>query len=77
MSRVFNFSAGPAMVPETVLQQAKDELMDWQGSGMSVMEMSHRSDEVVQIAENAEKEMRELVGIGRSSEREREEGEVG
>ena len=42
MARVFNFSAGPAVLPEEVLQRARDELLDWHGSGMSVMEMSHR-----------------------------------
>ncbi|MEO7761761.1 MAG: hypothetical protein ABIS68_07600, partial [Casimicrobiaceae bacterium] len=42
VSRVFNFSAGPAVLPEDVLRQARDEMMDWHGSGMSVMEMSHR-----------------------------------
>lgn len=42
MARVFNFSAGPAALPEEVLQQAREEMLDWQGSGMSVMEMSHR-----------------------------------
>ena len=54
MSRVFNFSAGPAMLPETVLQQARDEMLDWQGSGMSVMEMSHRGKEFMAIAAQAE-----------------------
>ena len=63
MSRVFNFSAGPAMVPEAVLQQAKDELMDWQGSGMSVMEMSHRGKEFMSIAEKAESDLREIMTI--------------
>jgi phosphoserine aminotransferase len=43
MARIFNFSAGPAVMPEEVLAQARDELLDWHGSGMSVMEMSHRS----------------------------------
>ncbi|MFB6261813.1 MAG: 3-phosphoserine/phosphohydroxythreonine transaminase, partial [Thiohalorhabdaceae bacterium] len=43
MSRVFNFSAGPAMLPEPVLRKAGEEILDWHGSGMSVMEMSHRS----------------------------------
>jgi len=63
MSRVFNFSAGPAMVPEFVLQQAKEELLDWQGSGMSVMEMSHRGKEFMSIAEQAEADLREIMAI--------------
>ncbi len=63
MSRVFNFSAGPAMLPEAVLQQAKQELLDWQGSGMSVMEMSHRGKEFMSIANQAEADLRELLAI--------------
>ncbi|MDH5232617.1 MAG: 3-phosphoserine/phosphohydroxythreonine transaminase [Gammaproteobacteria bacterium] len=63
MSRVFNFSAGPAMVPEEVLQIAKEELADWRGSGMSVMEMSHRGKEFMSIAEQAEADLRELMAI--------------
>ena len=63
MTRVYNFSAGPAMLPEEVLQQAKDELLDWHGSGMSVMEMSHRGKEFIAIAEKAEADLRELMGI--------------
>ena len=63
MSRVFNFSAGPAMVPEAVLQQAKEELLDWQGSGMSVMEMSHRGKEFMSIAEHAEADLRQIMAI--------------
>ena len=50
MSRVFNFSAGPAALPEEVLIQARDEILDWHGSGMSVMEMSHRGKEFISIA---------------------------
>jgi phosphoserine aminotransferase len=61
--RVYNFSAGPAMLPEPVLQQAKDELLDWNGSGMSVMEVSHRSKEFVACAERAEASLRDLMGI--------------
>ena len=49
MSRVFNFSAGPAMLPEEVLQQAREEMLDWQGAGMSVMEMSHRGKEFMSM----------------------------
>ncbi|MEA1082342.1 3-phosphoserine/phosphohydroxythreonine transaminase [Marinobacter qingdaonensis] len=63
MSRAYNFCAGPATLPESVLQQAREEMLDWRGTGMSVMEMSHRSDEFVEIAENAEQDLRELAGI--------------
>ncbi|WP_297795090.1 3-phosphoserine/phosphohydroxythreonine transaminase [uncultured Marinobacter sp.] len=63
MSRAYNFCAGPATLPESVLQQARDEMLDWRGSGMSVMEMSHRSDEFLEIAETAENDLRELAGI--------------
>lgn len=63
MSRAFNFCAGPATLPESVLRQARDEMLDWRGTGMSVMEMSHRSDEFVEIAETAEKDLRELAGV--------------
>lgn len=63
MSRKFNFCAGPAALPETVLQQARDEMLDWQGKGLSVMEMSHRSDEFVSIANKAEADLRDLLNI--------------
>jgi len=63
MARIFNFSAGPATLPEEVLQQAQDELMDWHGSGMSVMEMSHRGKEFMSIAAEAEKDLRTLMSI--------------
>ena len=63
MTRVFNFSAGPAAIPEEVLSQAQQEMLDWQGSGMSVMEMSHRGKEFVSIAEQAEADLRELMAI--------------
>ena len=63
MARIFNFSAGPAVMPEAVLAQARDELLDWQGSGMSVMEMSHRSKEFVAIAHAAEADLRSLLGV--------------
>jgi phosphoserine aminotransferase len=63
MSRVFNFSAGPAMLPQAVLEQAQQEMLDWNGSGMSVMEMSHRGKEFMSIAEQAEADLRELMGI--------------
>ncbi|RLA17967.1 MAG: 3-phosphoserine/phosphohydroxythreonine transaminase, partial [Gammaproteobacteria bacterium] len=49
MSKVYNFSAGPSMLPESVLKQAQAEMLDWQGSGMSVMEMSHRGAEFMSI----------------------------
>ena len=63
MSRVFNFSAGPAMLPEEVLRQAADEMLDYQGSGMSVMEMSHRGKVYDGIIKEAEKDFREIVGV--------------
>ncbi|UCH48294.1 MAG: 3-phosphoserine/phosphohydroxythreonine transaminase [Betaproteobacteria bacterium] len=63
MSRVFNFSAGPAALPEEVLEQARDEMLDWHGAGMSVMEMSHRGKEFISIAEAAEADLRELLGV--------------
>jgi phosphoserine aminotransferase len=63
MSRVFNFSAGPAALPESVLKQAAAEMLDWHGSGMSVMEMSHRGKEFISIAEEAESLLRELLAV--------------
>ena len=63
MTRVFNFSAGPAALPEAVLRQAADEMLDWRGSGMSVMEMSHRGKEFIGIHAEAEALARELLGI--------------
>lgn len=63
MPRPYNFSAGPAMLPEAVLEQAKAEMLDWRGSGMSVMEMSHRGKEYVSIAEQAEADVRELLAV--------------
>ncbi len=63
MTRVFNFSAGPAMLPEPVLEQARDEMLDWNGTGMSVMEMSHRGKAFMSIAESAERDLRVLMGI--------------
>jgi phosphoserine aminotransferase len=63
MTRVFNFSAGPAALPETVLQQAADEMLDWHGSGMSVMEMSHRGPEFLAIAAEAEALLRKLLAV--------------
>lgn len=63
MKRVFNFSAGPAMLPQEVLEQAQAEMLDWNGSGMSVMEMSHRGKEYMSIAAQAEADLREIMGI--------------
>jgi phosphoserine aminotransferase len=63
MTRVYNFSAGPATLPETVLRQAADEMLDWHGSGMSVMEMSHRGKEFISIATEAETLLRELLAV--------------
>jgi phosphoserine aminotransferase len=61
--RVFNFSAGPAVLPEEVLRRAAEEMLDWHGSGMSVMEMSHRGKEFVGIAARAESDLRTLLAI--------------
>ena len=63
MTTIYNFSAGPAVLPKDVLQQAQQELLDWHGSGMSVMEMSHRGPEFGQIITEAEADLRELMGI--------------
>lgn len=63
MIRPFNFSAGPANLPEEVLQQAAAEMLDWHGSGMSVMEMSHRGKEFISIYEHAEADFRELMKV--------------
>ena len=63
MSRVYNFSAGPAVLPEEVLQEAADEMLDYRGCGMSVMEMSHRSKMFEEIIHTAEADLRELMGI--------------
>lgn len=63
MARIYNFSAGPAMLPEAVLKRAQEEMLEWQGSGMSVMEMSHRGKEFVSIAAQAEADLRELMAI--------------
>jgi len=64
--RVFNFSPGPAVLPLEVLEQARDELLDWQGSGMSVMEVSHRGKAFVEVAAQAETDLRELMSIPRN-----------
>lgn len=63
MSRVYNFSAGPAVLPEDVLKEAADEMLDYKGSGQSVMEMSHRSKEYDAIIKEAEADFRELLGL--------------
>jgi phosphoserine aminotransferase len=63
MSRVYNFSAGPSALPESVLKQAQAEMLDWQGSGMSVMEMSHRGKCFSKIAEELESDLRQVMAI--------------
>lgn len=63
MSRVYNFSAGPAVLPEEVLKEAAEEMLDYRGCGMSVMEMSHRSKMFEEIIETAEQDMRDLLSI--------------
>ena len=63
MSRVYNFSAGPAVLPESVLKEAADEMFDYKGTGMSVMEMSHRSKAYDEIIKTAEADLRELMNI--------------
>jgi phosphoserine aminotransferase len=66
MKRVWNFSAGPATLPVSVLRQVQEELIDWRGSGMSVMEMSHRDKEFMSIAAEAEADLREIASIPKS-----------
>ena len=63
MSRVFNFSAGPAAIPDPVMAQIKADLPDWNGIGMSVMEVSHRNKEFIAVAQKAEQDFRELLAI--------------
>jgi phosphoserine aminotransferase len=63
MRRVTNFSAGPAVLPDEVLAQARDEMLDWNGSGMSVMEVSHRGKAFTRVAEQAEADLRELLQV--------------
>ena len=63
MTQIFNFSAGPAVLPKEVLQQAASEMLDWHGSGMSVMEMSHRGPEFISIYNQAEADLRELLAV--------------
>jgi phosphoserine aminotransferase len=66
MARIFNFSAGPAVLPEEVLARAGDEMLDWHGTGMCVMEMSHRGKEFIRIAADAEADLRELLAVPES-----------
>lgn len=63
MTQIYNFSAGPAVLPKEVLKQAGEEMLDWHGSGMSVMEMSHRGKEYMSIQAEAEADLRELLNI--------------
>ena len=63
MTQVYNFSSGPAMLPVEVLRRAEQELCNWNGLGTSVMEISHRSKEFIQVAEEAEKDLRDLLKI--------------
>jgi phosphoserine aminotransferase len=63
VTQIYNFSAGPAVLPAEVLKQAQEEMLDWHGSGMSVMEMSHRGSEYMSIHAQAEKDLRELLAI--------------
>ncbi len=63
MARIFNFSAGPATLPEPVLKQAQAELLDWKGSGMSVMEVSHRGSDFVEFASQSEADLRSLMNV--------------
>src|SRR5262245_12636555 len=60
---IYNFSAGPAVLPKEVLQQAAAEMLDWHGSGMSVMEMSHRGSEFMSILAHAQQDLRELLAV--------------
>lgn len=63
MTRLYNFCAGPAALPTDVLNQAQNELLNWQGKGLSIMEMSHRSPEFVSVAKKAEQDLRDLMAI--------------
>ena len=63
MAQVFNFSSGPAMLPAEVLKLAQQDLRDWNGLGTSVMEISHRGKEFIQVAEEAEQDFRDLLSI--------------
>lgn len=68
MTRGYNFGAGPAMLPTSLLEEIKDELLDWQGTGMSVMEIGHRTSEYTELMQEAEKLLRELLNIPPSYE---------
>ena len=63
MDRVYNFSPGPAVLPPQVMEQAQAEFLDWNGTGMSVMEVSHRSAEFMDLAAQSEADLRELFAI--------------
>ena len=63
MSRAFNFSAGPATLPESVLRQARDELLEWRDAGASLVELSHRGPEFMQVAAEAEADLRALLAV--------------
>ena len=63
MSRAFNFSAGPATLPQAVLEQAQAEMLDWHGVGASIVELSHRGPEFMQVAAEAEADLRTLMSI--------------
>ena len=63
MTKIYNFSAGPAMLPVSVMQKAQSEFLDWQSMGRSVMEISHRSKEYIAVAETAEQDLRELLTV--------------
>ena len=68
MSRNYNFCAGPAALPNEVLEQLREEIPDWKGKGLSVMEMSHRSKEFVEIAETAKQDFIDLLEIDKNYE---------
>ena len=68
MSRNYNFCAGPAALPDEVLEQLREEIPDWKGKGLSVMEMSHRSKEFVEIAETAKQDFIDLLEIDKNYE---------
>ncbi|MCP9757852.1 aminotransferase class V-fold PLP-dependent enzyme, partial [Aquitalea sp. S1-19] len=63
MTKLFNFSAGPAVLPHAVLAEAQADMLDWHGSGMSVMEMSHRGREFMEIIHDAEQDLRQLMAV--------------
>ena len=66
MSRKFNFGAGPATLPTSVLEDVKNELLDWKGKGLSVIELRHRRDDYTELAHEAEKDFRKLLNISES-----------